>query len=85
MYIIKKHYEATDINKNFAGDVRDYYEGKRGHLLSQHDQFPSEWNIREYGYKTLAAAKKGLKVVQELCEWEEQKGYWKVSAEIIEV
>lgn len=85
MYIIRKHYEATEINPNFAGVVRDYYEGKGGHLLSQHDQSPSNWEIQEYGYRTLAAAKRGLRIVKELCESEEKYGHWKVSAEIIEV
>lgn len=84
MYIIKKHYEATDSNHNFAGEVKDYYEGKAGHLLSHHNQFPTRWEIEEYGYKTLAAAKKGLKSVLELCEWETAKGFWTVTAELIQ-
>lgn len=82
MYIIKKHYEATDSNPNFAGEVKDYYEGKSGHQLIQ----PLvRWEIEEYGYKTIAAAARGLKAVQGLCDWETSKGFWKVSAELVEM
>lgn len=84
MYIIKKHYEATENNPNFAGVIKDYYEGKAGHLIGSNG-FPTDWEINEYGYKTLSAAKRGLKKVVELANWETEKGYWTVTAELVEV
>lgn len=82
MFIIKKHYEATENNPNFAGEVKDYYEGRAGELLSS-GEFPSKWQIEEYGYKTLAGAKRGLAKAQELTEWETSRGFWKVSVSIV--
>ncbi|MBQ9167940.1 MAG: hypothetical protein IJX67_05985 [Oscillospiraceae bacterium] len=82
MFIIKKHYEATEYNPNFAGEVKDYYEGKAGHILSS-NTFPVKWEIENYGYKTLAAAKRGLKKARELADWETAKGFWNVSVELV--
>jgi hypothetical protein len=84
MYIIKKHYEATENNPNFAGVIKDYYEGKAGHLIGSNG-FTTDWEINEYGYKTLSAAKRGLKKAVELANWETEKGYWTVTAELVEV
>lgn len=84
MFIIKKHYEATETNKNFAGEVRDYYEGKGGHTLG-HDDFPCQWEINNYGYTTKSGAARGLKAAIELAEWETKQGHWTVTAELIEV
>lgn len=84
MYIIKKHYEATETNLNHAGVIIDYYEGRGGHILSK-NQLPSQWEAQEYGYKTLASAKRGLRAVQELCDSEAAWGHWRVSAELVQV
>lgn len=83
MFIIKKHYEATENNTNFAGEVKDYYYGKSGELQSI-GEFPGEWQIENYGYKTLAAAKRGLAAAQALADWETSRGFWKVSASLVE-
>ena len=84
MFIIKKHYEATENNPNFAGEVKDYYEGKSGHTLG-HNDFPRDWEINSYGYKTYAAAMRGLKAAIESADWETKQGYWNVTAELVEV
>lgn len=84
MYIIKKHYEATEKNTNFVGEIRDYYEGKAGYTIGLHNEFPDKWEIETFGYVTLAGAKKGLKAAIELANWETNCGYWNVTAELIE-
>jgi hypothetical protein len=84
MYIIKTHYEATENNPNFAGETQDWYSGKGGKILADRDKFPYSYFIREDGYKTLAAARRGLKAAQELAESETAHGYWIVTAEIVE-
>ena len=85
MYIIKIHYEATKDNPNFAGEIHDWYTGKGGEHLSAKDEFPTTYFIQNYGYKTLAAARRGLKAAKELADWETKKGYWIVTVEIIKV
>lgn len=84
MYIIKKHYVATENNIIFNGVVMDYYEGKGMTILSE-NQLPSDWTAQTYGYKTLAGAKRGLNAVNALCESETKDGAWVVTAEIISV
>lgn len=83
MYIIKQHYEATEANKNFAGKITDYYTGKGGTIFSE-NKLPYKTAVDWYGYKTLAAAKRGLKAAQESAEWETACGYWIVSVSLIE-
>lgn len=84
MYIIKTHYEATANNPNFAGETRDYYYGKARHLIGS-DNFPTNFSIKNYGYATLSAAKRGLKKAIELANWETEKGYWSVTVDLVEV
>lgn len=84
MYIIKKHYEATENNPRFAGNTIDYFYGKGSHLLGI-NVFPESWEIEPYAFSTLAAAKKALKYTKELCNWESSQGYWVVSAELVKV
>ena len=83
MYILKKHYEATETNQNFAGEKFDHYSGRAESMLSDNG-YPSEQMINEYGYKTLSGAKRGLKSAQELCKWENELGHWHVTVELIE-
>ena len=83
-YIIKKHYEATEKNTNFAGEVKDYYQGKAGHTIGFHNNFPTNWEIETFGYVTLAAAKRGLKAAIEYANWETGMGYWNVTATLVE-
>lgn len=85
MYIIKKRCEATEKNKNFVGIVKCYYYGKDQHLLGTSERQPTKWEVESYGYKTIYGAKKGLKSQVELCKWETERGFWKTSAEFIEV
>lgn len=84
MFIIKKHYEATENNYNFHGVVMDYYKGKRGETLSK-NELPCKYFIEEYGFKTKAAASRALKAEEELCYSENEYGWWNVSVSIIEV
>jgi hypothetical protein len=85
MFIIKKHYVATEANPNFAGEQRTYYEGKAGQLLGDlYGTYPRNWEINEYGYKTYAAAMRGLKAVLDLANWEMGHGKWTITAEVIE-
>lgn len=82
-YIIKKHYEATETNKNFAGEVHDWYEGKAGHILSK-DKMPTEYFINEHGYTTKAAAKRGFNAAVKMAKWETDLGHWNVTVSLIE-
>lgn len=84
MFIIKKHYEATESNYDFSGVVIDYYKGKRGETLSK-NELPCKYFIEEYGFKTKAAASRALKAEKELCDSENEYGWWNVSASIMEV
>lgn len=81
-YIIKNHYEATEANTNFAGDIHDWYTGVGGTIIGNKNKFPSEWEIENYGYKTFAAAKRGLKAAQETAEFETKYGFWNVTVEM---
>lgn len=83
-YIIKKHYEATEKNTNFAGEVKDFYQGKGCHTIGTESRFPVKFEIDNYGYTTLAAAKRGLKAAIEFATWETGLGYWNVTATLIE-
>lgn len=40
MFIINKHYEATESNPNFKGAVKDFYSGKGGHSIGRENEFP---------------------------------------------
>lgn len=84
MYIIKKHYEATENNPRFAGNIIDYFYGKGSHLLGI-NALPESWKTESYAFSTLAAAKRALKSAEELCAWESSQGYWTATAELVEV
>lgn len=84
MYIIKAHYEATESNKNRAGEIHDWYTGKGGFVIGGEDRMPDAREIRQYGYSTLAAASRALKAARENAAWETGLGHWIVSAELIE-
>ena len=83
-YIIKKHYEATEKNTNFTGEVMDFYQGKGGHAVGTCNEFPVKWEIEAFGYTTLAAAKRALKAAIEMATWETNMGFWNVTATLIE-
>lgn len=85
MFIINKHYEATESNPNFKEAIKDFYYGKGGHTIGRENEFPCLWEIENYGYKTLAAAKKALNAAQELCDWENERGFWRVSVSLLQV
>lgn len=85
MYIIKKHYEATESNQNFAGQVHEWCCGKGGELIAAQDTFPTAYTINEYGYKTLTSAKRGLAAAKRLADWESSHGHWIISVEIVKV
>jgi hypothetical protein len=79
MYLIKTHYEATENNPNFAGETRDYLHGKN------YASIVCDYDIRTYGYKTLAAAKRGLAAHEYLAQCEMTLGFWDITVEIVEV
>lgn len=83
-YIIKKHYEATETNKNFAGEVKDFYQGKGGHAIGSQNRFPVKFEIDFYAYTTLAAAKRGLKSATDMAKWETGLGHWNVTVSLVE-
>lgn len=82
MFIIKWHYEATENNPNFPGEIKDYYMGKAGEILSC-NKLPAKGEIEEYGYKTMGQAKRGLAKAQEAAKWENERGFWKVSVSLV--
>jgi hypothetical protein len=87
MYIIKKHYEATETNENFKGETQTWYCGKQGsdcRVDGNEGTNYLETFVKYYGYATKAGATKALKSAKELAEWETRKGYWKVTAELVE-
>lgn len=83
-YIIKKHYEATESNENFKGEIFDYYLGINNSLLSE-NEMPAEWKIEKYGFTTLAGAKAGMRHAQSLADWEVVGGNWNVTVELIQI
>ena len=82
MYIIKIHYEATATNPNFVGN-HDWYEGKGGTIIGDRNEFPKTWEIAKYGYKTYAAAMRGLKAAKERAVAETAFGFWIATAELV--
>lgn len=84
MFIVKKHYEATVDNIDFAGNIHDVFYGKQETRLDSGNG-PIGWLVREYGYSTKAAAVKGLKKAQSLAEWETSYGMWNITASIVEI
>lgn len=85
MYIIKKHYEATAKNTNFAGEVQDWYSGKGGAHIGRKNEYPCKGEVNEWGYKNLAGAKRALRAAQELAASETAHGSWNVTVELLEV
>lgn len=98
VFVIMTHYEATPKNKNHFGTeeaVKNYFHGKgweslcnvyEAHNLTESDaQNITSYFLNEYAYKTKASAMRGLKAHQELAEWEEGHGWWKVSCKLVEV
>ena len=84
MYILKRHYEATEKNSYFFGDKIDYYYGVGDWLISV-NEMPNPTLVKLHGYKTLAGAKTGLRAESKLAESETARGYWNVSVELLEV
>lgn len=82
-YIIKQHYEATEKNTNFAGEVIDYYTGK-GHTAIGKNAMPIPYYIENYGFSTKAAAMRALKSVAEGAKWESSRGFWNVTCSLVE-
>lgn len=83
-WYIKKNYEATESNKNFAGERMFYCLGIRETFLSQNEH-PNYSQICTYGYKALSGAKKALDAAQWFAKLEESRGHWIVNVELVEV
>ena len=81
MFVIKKHYKATESNPNFAGHEYDAYYGAQEHQICDH-RLPTFQEAKAWGFKTLAGARRGLKLQQELAEWETSLGHWVVTVQI---
>lgn len=82
MYVIKIHYTATEANPTFVGE-HDWYEGKGSVVIGDRNEFPSDWEVNAYGYKTHAGAMRGLKAAQERAEWETKYGFWIATASLV--
>lgn len=82
-FIIKQHYEATEKNTNFAGEVIDYYTGK-GYSALGKNEFPIRYYIENYGFSTKAAAMRALKAIIAGNKQEESYGFWKVTSTLVE-
>ena len=78
-YIIHTHYE------NSKGEVQDWYTGREDYSLSKMNEYPSTYQIIEYGFSNKASAIKALKVAQEGAKMETNYGSWKVTAELEEI
>ena len=84
-YAIKTTYTATESNLNFKGETQIWHTGKQSMPLCNKDEEPRwGWLLGEYGFKTIAAATKGLNARKELAESEERYGAWKVQVEVVE-
>lgn len=82
-YFIKKHYEATESNENFAGEVKDFYCGKGMTSCSEFFKY-FNYYIKNNAYTRLCDAKRAYKAHLELANSEMKYGFWKVSVEIVE-
>ena len=68
-YIVKTHMIATPENESFAGQEETTYYGTKEYVLARYGSHPEAvhsykplypyW-VKEYGYKTLAVAKRNL-------------------------
>ena len=84
MFIIKVHKEATENNPNFKGVINDYYYGKDQAFIGD-NVIPAPRSIIDFAYSTKAAAVKGLKVMQDNCDFENAAGYWNSTCELVQV
>jgi hypothetical protein len=88
MYIIKKHYEATETNENFKGEKQVWYCGKQGADCRADTNEGTNYLksfIKYHGYATKAGATKAFNSAKDLAEWETKAGHWAVSCELIKV
>lgn len=82
--MIIKNYEATNSNPNFAGDRQKWMCGKRDYCVEFNKNYVKAF-AKEHGFSTKAALAKALKKEQELVDFENSYGYWKISLSTIEV
>lgn len=81
-YIIKKDYQATEKNTNYAGEHKVYYRGKNEMTVC----LECAYDVKTYGYTTKAALARGLKKAQELADWEMNNGgFWDITISYVEV
>ena len=84
MFIIKVKATATEQNKNFKGEVQTSYYGKQEKLLSD-GELPAKYWVKNYGFKTKAAACRALKSLKETHDWFEKYGTWTHEHSIVEI
>lgn len=95
-YVIKTHYTPTEKNPNFWKESEhDSFTGKGTQSMTDYPDGwlhletarlnDSLWMIQNYAFKTIAGARKGLKVMEDICRSESSRGMWKATAEIMAV
>lgn len=86
-YLIKDTLVSTSKNPRGEGLVQTWWCGKRtSQPYSCTDK--EHWvnhTAREYGYNRRCDAVKGFNGYKETADWEDQRGFWKHTLEIIEV
>ena len=83
-FLVKKHCEATERCTVAQGRVQDYFYGNRGNYLSR-DCFPERALLRAFGFNTQEEAQERLDGILNSIPAEESSGYWKITAEIVEL
>lgn len=83
-YLVRKHCEATERCTVALGRVQDYFYGSAGKYLSR-DFLPERVLLRAYGFNTHEEAKERLEGILKSIPAEESSGYWKITAEIVEI
>lgn len=83
-YLVRKHCEATVTCTISEGRIQDYFYGNQGRYLSR-DWLPERALLRAYGFNTREEAAERLEGIQKSIPAEESSGYWKITAEIVEI
>lgn len=81
-YIIKIVSKATENNENFKGKTQVWYKGCKTTTEAQF--FGGEKFVEKYGYKSKAGAVRALKSANRLAVWENKKGFWQTTCDLLE-
>lgn len=92
-YIIETVTKATEQNDNYKGAIHRTYTARGGNWVDDYNAYsqeliqmsnPVEWKVKDYGYKRMCDAVKGLKSALDLCNWQNERGFWNSTARIVE-